>query len=96
MHRRFYMSLSLVSGLVLLAITLFAAYREVSPEYKTYQNKYKALLMEIAKDEATREKAKSLDVDIQQIYLSSLKRVDRCTSCHIGVENPLMANAEMV
>ena len=96
MHRRFYMSLSLVSGLVLLAITLFAAYREVSPEYKTYQNKYKALLMKIAKDEATREKAKSLDVDIQQIYLSSLKRVDRCTSCHIGVENPLMANAEMV
>ncbi len=96
MHRRFYVSLSLVSGLVLLAITLFAAYREVSPEWKMYQNKYKALLMEIAKDETTREKAKSLDVNIQQIYLSSLKRVDRCTSCHTGVENPLMANAEMV
>lgn len=96
MHRRFYMSLSLVSGIVLLAVALFAAYRERSPEWKTYQNKYKALLMKIAKDDATREKAKALDVEIQQIYLSSLKKVDRCTSCHIGVENPLMANAEMV
>ncbi len=96
MHRRFYMSLSLVSGLVLLAVALFAAYREASPEWKTYQNEYKALLLKSTKDEATREKAKALDVGIQQIYMSSLERVDRCTSCHMGVENPLMANAEMI
>jgi DMSO reductase family type II enzyme heme b subunit len=93
MYRRFYISLSLISALVLLAYMLVAGYREVTPEWKKYQDEYKELFIKNAKDKDMRERAKSFDIEIQQIYLGILKRVDRCTICHIGVENPLMANA---
>jgi DMSO reductase family type II enzyme heme b subunit len=95
MYRKFYISLSLISALILLAYTLFSAYREVTPEWKKYQVAYKNLFIKNAKDEPIREKAKSLEIGIQQIYLGTLKRVDRCTNCHMGVENPLMANEEI-
>ena len=94
MHRKFYLSLSLISGLLFFVFMLFAGYKEVSPEWKKYQAEYKELFIKNAKDEATKERARSFDAELQQIYLSSLKRVDRCTSCHIGVENPVMANAQ--
>lgn len=90
------MTLSLISGLLLFAFMLFDGYLESSPEWKKYQAGYKKLFIKNAKDEAAKERAKSLEVELKQIYLDVLKRVDRCTSCHIGVENPLMANAQMV
>ncbi len=94
--KRFYLSLIFISGLLLFVFTLFVAYKEVLPEWKNDQAEYKELLIKNAKDEATKEIANALDLKIQQIYLSNLKRVDRCTSCHMGVENPLLANAQIV
>lgn len=85
----------LISGVVLFAYTLFIANREISPEWKKYQVEYKKLFVKKAKDEAVREKAKSLEIGIQQIYLERLERVDRCINCHMGVDNPLMADAEI-
>ena len=95
MYRKFYVSLSLILALILLAYTLFVAYREIFPEWKKYQIEYKRLFIKNAKDNATREKAKSLEIGIQQIYLGRLKSIDRCINCHMGVENPLMADAEI-
>ncbi len=95
MYRKFYISLSLISALVLLAYTLFVAYKEIMPEWKHYQTAYKELFINNTKDKTTREEAESLDIGIRQIYLEGLKRVDRCTNCHMGVENPLMADAKM-
>jgi len=94
MYRKFYSSLSLIAGLLLLSILLFTGFRELRPEWKKYQARYKAILIQNAQDDAAKKRAMSYDVDIRQIYLSSLKRIDRCMSCHSGVENPLMADAE--
>ncbi len=96
MYRKFYLSITLISGLFLFAFMLLSGFKAMSPEWKKYQSEYKEILIKNVNDEATRRMARSLDVKIQQIYLSSLKRIDRCTSCHIGVENPLMADAEIV
>jgi mono/diheme cytochrome c family protein len=96
MYRNFYLTIALITGLLFFVFMLIAGFKSTSPEWKKYQSEYKELLIKNVKDEATRKKAKSFDIKIQQIYLSSLKRVDRCTSCHIGVENPLMADAEIV
>ncbi len=95
MYRRFYLSLALVSGLVLLAITLLAGYREAFPEWKKWQSEYKDLFIAKADTEAMKMRAKSLDIGLKQIYLGELKRVDRCTNCHAGVENPIMDDAEL-
>ncbi|MBI4848545.1 MAG: c-type cytochrome [Nitrospirae bacterium] len=94
MHRRFYLKLLLVSSIALLAFALLAAYKEINPEWKHYQNNYKELFMKNAKDEAMKEKAKAFKVEVQQLYIEKLNRADRCVSCHIGVENPMMAKAE--
>ncbi|MEW6410434.1 MAG: c-type cytochrome [Nitrospirota bacterium] len=95
MYTRFCLTLVLLSALVLLTFTAFAIYEVLMPEWKDYQTEYRDLLIKKAKDEAAKRRAKALDVKVQQIYLDSLKRVDRCTSCHTGVDNPLMADAKV-
>jgi mono/diheme cytochrome c family protein len=95
MRNRFYIMTLFIAGVVLLAFTLFAAYKEMNPEWKAYQKEYKELLVKGTRDEATKKKARELETNIQQLYLGGLKRIDRCTSCHVGIENPLMANAKV-
>ena len=95
MHKRFYLWLSLLSGVVLFICMIFAGYREISPEWKGYQSEYKELLIKNATDDVSKNRAKSLEIDIHQIYLGSLKRIDRCTNCHLGTENPLMVDAKI-
>ncbi len=95
MYRKFYLCLSLIAGLILFVYIGIAGYREITPEWNSYQQKYKQLMMEKAFDAAGRDKARNLKVDIQQIYLKDLKRVDRCINCHQGTENPLMKDAEI-
>jgi mono/diheme cytochrome c family protein len=96
MYKNLYLWISFLSSVALFIYMGFAGYREITPEWKAYQAEYKQLIIKIAEDEALKRKPRSLDVGIQQIYLSSLKRVDRCTSCHMGVENPLLTNAPVV
>lgn len=95
MFRRFYLWIMFLSGIVLLVFTAFAGYREMSPEWKRYQSEYRKLLIENARDAASKETAESLDLALQQIYLGGLERVDRCINCHRGVDTPLMANADI-
>ncbi len=95
MYKRFYLWLSLLSGIVFLSYMVFAGYKEMSPEWRAYQKEYKELLIKNAPDKALKDKAKSLEINIQQIYLGTLNRVDRCTNCHLGTENPLMVDAKI-
>ena len=94
MHNRFYLSLLILSAVILFIFTAFATYKEVTPEWKKYQVQYKKEIIQNTKDDTIKKKAKALPVNVQQIYVNNLKRIDRCTSCHIGIENPLMANAK--
>jgi mono/diheme cytochrome c family protein len=94
MYGRFYSSLLLISGVALLAFSLLAGVREASPEWKGYQSRYMELFMERATGDFMKEKARAVNYGIRQIYLRDLDRIDRCTSCHLGVENPLMDGAE--
>ncbi len=94
MYRKFYLWLSLLSGIVLLIFTVVIGQKEVSHEYRTYQAEYKDLLLKNSADEAVKKAAENLEVELQQIYVGSLDRVDRCTNCHLGVENPQMDAAE--
>ncbi len=95
MRNRFYLWILFLSGAVLLVFSLFAAYREIAPEWKKYQAQYKEQIIKTTKDDATKKKAMELVPAVQQVYLGGLNRIDRCMSCHIGVENPTMANAKL-
>ncbi|MBF0518614.1 MAG: c-type cytochrome [Nitrospirae bacterium] len=95
MPSKFYLMLMFLSGVVfMVGIGLFA-HEYATPEWRKYQVEYKDFVRSNAKDEATARLAESMDIGIQQIYLKTLGRIDRCTSCHVGVENPMMAKAAL-
>ncbi len=94
MRNRFYFWVLFLSSVVLFIFAIIALYREFSPEWADYQAEYKKELVKVVKDEAAKSKAHSLPIEIQQMYLADLNGIDRCTSCHIGFDNPLMAKAK--
>ncbi len=94
MHSRFYLSLLLISSLVLMMFIGMGVYREMTSEWKTYQTEYKNMLVRNAEDDAARKRAEKLEIGLRQNYVASLNKSDRCMSCHIGVENPYMAKAD--
>lgn len=96
MQSKFYLSLLLISALVLAAFVIIATYGELAPGWKRYQAEYKDFLVKNATDETARKRAEKIEIGMQQIYLRDIKKADRCVNvnCHRGVENPLMADAE--
>ncbi|QWR78714.1 c-type cytochrome [Candidatus Magnetomonas plexicatena] len=95
MHSRFYLSLLLISGLLVISYLGLTAYHAVMPEWKYYQAEYKDLVVKNAKDDATRKRAMAMTLGFKQVYLKDLKREDRCINCHAGVDNPLMEGAKV-
>lgn len=99
MTNRFYLFLLLGSSLVLLAAGATALHRELTPEWLGVQQAYQA---RVAKRAAELGPGVSGSVavalappptGIRQTFIPSLNRADRCATCHLGVENPLMADA---
>jgi len=95
MHRGFYLGLSVVSGIIFIIYMALIVYKEATPEWKAYQNKYRTLLIKNASDGTAEKKARSLAPRMKQIYIAKLERADRCINCHIGIDNPLMAKADL-
>ncbi len=82
----------LVSSIVSLGVLALSASEEnFSGAWRDAQADYQVLLLETADGELARQAAKAFRVEHKQIYLPELARVDRCTTCHLGVENPAMA-----
>ena len=93
MRNRLYVWLLFISAAIFVVFMGMTAYREATPEWRDHQIAYREFLVKNTRDAEMQDKARALPVEVQQIYLGSLDVVDRCTSCHIGVEMPLMANA---
>jgi mono/diheme cytochrome c family protein len=95
MYSRFFSWILLVSSVIFVVYAVRAIYTDnIAPEWMEYQTRYKTLVMKRAPDEKTRELAKAFNVEIQQVYLEKLGRVDRCMSCHIGVDNKMVADVD--
>jgi mono/diheme cytochrome c family protein len=85
-------ALSSVACLVVLAISPVKDYFR---EYRRYQNGYRQRLLATAGTSKELATARAETVHIRQIWIPDFgDRVDRCTSCHLGVENPNMARAD--
>ncbi len=86
--------LLLVTSLASLGVLASAAYTEnFRGDWRTAQSQYKITLLDTAQDEAARHSAREMEIQNQQVYLPELDTIDRCTTCHMGVENPAMADA---
>ena len=73
--------LSWLVALAVLGICGVLLARETSPGYEPYQEEFRRLVEE----RFGPERAAQTPVGLQQIWLPSADRVDRCVSCHLGV-----------
>ncbi len=84
-----------ILGLSFAVLFGIAAYNDNNREWKKYQAEY--LKMELEKAKTPEEKASVKPVsEIKQIMADDLKRVDRCTTCHMGVDNQKFADANKI
>ena len=87
----FWFSVSSVAFLIVLAVSPIKDYFR---EYRRYQNEYRRRLLHSAASLKELNQARARTVGVFQIWLPALdNHVDRCVSCHLGVEEPRMAGA---
>lgn len=72
-----------VLSLLLLVVAVAAVVKEWRAEWRQWQSRFAA----------TEGAGGEGETGLQQIWLKDLDRVDRCTSCHLGIADPGMAEA---
>lgn len=84
--------LALIGGSVTLVILVFRGIEEnLGQDWETYQKKYPEIL--------SQHSPKALETsvpfynEIKQVTIERLNLVDRCTSCHLGIDHPYLSLA---
>ncbi len=84
----------LLSSAASLVMLLMAAFEEnFTLEWRTYQQNYAQLVSEKSGDTASDDTATGsaeYPLEIRQAYLAEWRRVDRCVTCHVGIDDPAM------
>lgn len=79
-----------VLGAVMLAVTGFMFVNHALPAWEGYQDQFRQLVTK--KFGAAR--TKSVPTGLQQIWVKDLNAIDRCTTCHQGIEWKGLENAQ--
>jgi mono/diheme cytochrome c family protein len=83
----------LVVSLATIAILAAAALREnVFSDWHRLRSQYAEVLASKATDDRGRTAAAQFEIRLVQNYLPDLGTVDRCVTCHAGVEDPRMVD----
>ncbi len=83
------------SSLLTIGALASEAYRDnFSGEWRSAQWEYSEALVANADTDAALRSANAFVIEPKQIFLRELRTVDRCVTCHVGIENPTMADAE--
>lgn len=80
-------------SLLALALILAAAWQASKPTWKNYQRTFLQLEAQGEPNAAAKAAVLATPIEVHQSMLTGLQRVDRCTTCHLGVEDPTMKNA---
>lgn len=86
MRRRNRIFAAIIVITLILVIVVF--YRESSHEWMEYQKEHNAKLAE----KLDKPEFINAPVKIKQVWIPQLNAIDRCMTCHSGVENPLFAD----
>jgi cytochrome c2 len=71
----------LIASAAVLAVGVAAIISDSTPEWKYYQSEFRTIIAENISD----VDPATLPSGIQQIWVEKLDRVDRCTTCHLGI-----------
>ncbi len=86
--------LTIISILTLIMLVFSALKENVFAQWKILRGKYGTLLEKKATDERGRAIADQYEIHIAQNYLPALDTVDRCITCHPGIDDPRMNDEE--
>ena len=90
---RSYKQVTLACSLVTIGFLIAAAVREnISADWRGLQADFRSILESKAKDGAARAAAARLPIEIRQVSVPALHTVDRCVTCHLGIDDPRMAD----
>jgi len=87
-----------LANLVLVLFLMWTMTTEYAPEWKKYQREYyrrwaaKLTEADLKSDPGLKQKLLSKPLEVKQIWDAKLSITDRCTTCHLGVENPTMTD----
>jgi mono/diheme cytochrome c family protein len=90
-------SLCVICGLAGIALLGIMEFRDGKREWKHFQTEYKELLLKkISRDRnpAFYARVVGMKPEIKQVVIEDWKAVDRCVSCHLGIDDPLFADAK--
>ena len=83
----------LCASLITIALLAAAALREnVFAPWRLYQRQYARILAEKARDDRGRALERDFRVEMKQVVLPELETIDRCVSCHNGIDDPRMTD----
>jgi cbb3-type cytochrome oxidase cytochrome c subunit len=75
-------------GLLVGVLVIVAYFKDQHRQWKVYQRQFIQAEIRRAATPQQRALAERTPVQIRQILLPELNRVDRCTTCHLAVEDP--------
>lgn len=76
----------------LSALLILTVMKEFSPEWRTYQERFVRLQLDRETDPEVVKTLRSAPIKIKQIWNTELGIADRCTTCHLAVDNPVFKN----
>ncbi len=82
---------SSIAAFLLIVIALLI---NINPQWKHYQKEYKKIAAEKINDKEILELILDKNISLQQNFVKSFGKKDRCIACHLGIENPYMADVE--
>jgi cbb3-type cytochrome oxidase cytochrome c subunit len=77
-----------ILGAVLAVELMALAWRSANPEWKAYQRAFVAAGIARAETEVERRWYREQRIGVREIRVDALGRVDRCTTCHLGIDDP--------
>lgn len=89
-YKKLFQMIALGSSLVFVLFMIAAGIRENSPEWKRYQREYKVIAIEKSEDQRKVMAARRMEFGIRQDILDEMRRIDRCRTCHLGLDDTRM------
>ncbi|NNE47722.1 MAG: c-type cytochrome [Rhodothermales bacterium] len=82
-------------GAVLVVLVLLGFLKEERREWMAHQQSFRQLEASRAVSVDERRAAETLPVELRQIVVPELGTVDRCTSCHLAVDDPTYSGTNL-
>src|ERR1039458_5727571 len=80
-------------SMLALALILAAEWQAHTPSWKNYQRNFLQIEAQDEPNAVAKAAVLATPPEIHQVMLTGLQRVDRCTTCHLGVDDPTLKNA---